>query len=63
MRTEHMQEFDLDAIQEMFIDVWTQLKSRVKELRALEEREAILRTELAEKLKKVESIRAELFDA
>jgi len=53
----------LDDIEEMCIDVFTQLKSRVKELRALEEREVILRTELAEKLKKVESIRAELFDA
>jgi len=57
------QELDLDDIEEMCIDVFTQLKSRVKELRALEEREVILRTELAEKLKKVESIRAELFDA
>ncbi len=57
------QELDLDALEELCIDVFVRLNTRVKELRALEEREAILRTELAEKLKKVESIRAELFDA
>ena len=55
------QEPDLDTVEEMCIDVWTQLKSRVKELRALEERRANLSRELAEGIERLEALRAELF--
>ena len=56
------QEPDLDAIEQTCIDVWTQLKSRVKELRALEERKASLRRGLAEGMERLEALRAELFN-
>jgi len=56
------QEPDLDTVEEMCIDVWTQLKSRVKELRALEERKASLSRELAEGMERLEALRAELFN-
>ena len=56
------QEPDLDTIEQTCIDVWTQLKSRVKELRALEERKASLRRGLAEGMERLEALRAELFN-
>ena len=56
------QEPDLDAIEQTCVDVWMQLKTRVKELRALEERKASLRRELAEGMERLEALRAELFN-
>ena len=56
------QELDLDAIEEMCIDVFVRLKTRVKELRVLEERKASLSRELAEGMERLEALRAELFN-
>lgn len=56
------QELDLDAIEEMCIDVFVRLKSRVKELRALEERKASLRRELNQGMERLEALRTELFN-
>ena len=56
------QELDLDAIEEMCIDVFVRLKTRVKELRALEERKASLRRDLAQGMERLEALRTELFN-
>ena len=55
------QEPDLDTIEQTCIDVFVRLKTRVKELRALEERRANLSRELAEGMERLEALRAELF--
>lgn len=56
------QEPDLDTIEQTCIDVFVRLKTRVKELRALEERKASLRRDLAQGMERLEALRTELFN-